>query len=166
MESALRVHTLNTIGRELNYGQNSTSLVQWVGSRETSWVTFMNQTLCWPKVTKLWVGNQEFRCGCKSARLKALLHLLYPTSQVFSPWSWCFRGKVAQDMAFLEPKVTIRTLLSGEGTRARAVSELTPLCTFPVPDSVMWSRWLRICLLDSEACRQRTTVFMNSTKCS
>lgn len=35
MESALRVHTLNTIGRELNYGQNSTSLVQWVGSRET-----------------------------------------------------------------------------------------------------------------------------------
>lgn len=88
-----------------------------------------------------------------------------PTSQVFSPWSWCFRGKVAQDM-WLSWNPTVRTLLSGEGTRARAVSELTPLCTFLVPDSVMWSRWLRICLLDSEACRQRTTVFMNSTKCS
>lgn len=102
MESALRVHTLNTIGRELNYGQNSTSLVQWVGSRET-WVTFMNQILCWSKAIKLWVGSQELRRGCKSARLKALLHLLCPTSQVFSPWSWCFRSKVSQDMALLEP---------------------------------------------------------------
>lgn len=120
MESALRVHTLNIIGRELNYGQNSTSLVQWVGSRETSGATFMNQTLCWPKATKLWVGSQELRCGCKSARLKALLHLLYPTSQVFSPWSWCFRGKVAQDMWLswnpkrqLEPFSLVRAHMSG-----------------------------------------------------
>lgn len=125
MESALRVHTLNTIGRELNYGQNSTSLVQWVGSRET-WVTFMNQTLCWSKATKLWVGSQELRLAASlpdwrpcsiyyvlhhkyflpgADVLGARFHRIWLSWNLGQPSLWC--GHLCQGYLWVDPSLPL-----------------------------------------------------------